>query len=56
MRSTIHFSSNRTHARSTPLAALPQQNPHLHAGRCGPLAGLFDALPGEISESRDKHS
>jgi len=45
----IHFISGLPRSGSTLLAALLRQNPRFEAGMSGPLAGLFDALLGEMS-------
>ncbi|MEB3051809.1 sulfotransferase [Mycolicibacter sp. MYC123] len=46
---SIHFISGLPRSGSTLLAALLRQNPRVHAGMSGPLAGLFGALLGEMS-------
>ncbi|OMC38273.1 sulfotransferase [Mycobacterium sp. GA-1841] len=45
----IHFISGLPRSGSTLLAALLRQNPRVQAGMSGPLAGLFDALLGQMS-------
>jgi sulfotransferase len=46
----LHFISGLPRSGSTLLSALLAQNPRFHAGMSGPLAGLFGALLGEMSE------
>ncbi|WP_166212619.1 sulfotransferase family protein [Cognatiluteimonas telluris] len=46
----LHFISGLPRSGSTLLSALLAQNPRFHAGVSGPLAGLFGALLGEMSE------
>lgn len=53
MRRPIHFISGLPRSGSTLLAALLRQNPRFHAGMSGPLAGLFGALLGEMSERNE---
>jgi sulfotransferase len=45
----LHFISGLPRSGSTLLAALLRQNPRFHAGMSGPLYGLFNTLPGEMS-------
>ena len=45
----IHFISGLPRSGSTLLSALLKQNPRFHAGMSGPLAGLFNAVLGEMS-------
>lgn len=47
--SALHFISGLPRSGSTLLAALLRQNPDIHAGMSGPLAGLFDALLSNMS-------
>jgi sulfotransferase len=49
----IHFISGLPRSGSTLLAALLRQNPRFHAGMSGPLAGMFGALLGEMSERNE---
>lgn len=49
----VHFISGLPRSGSTLLAALLRQNPRFHAGMSGPLAGLFGALLGEMSERNE---
>lgn len=53
MRVPIHFISGLPRSGSTLLAALLRQNPRFHAGMSGPLAGMFSALLGEMSERNE---
>lgn len=53
MRVPIHFISGLPRSGSTLLAALLRQNPRFEAGMSGPLAGLFSALLGEMSERNE---
>lgn len=53
MRVPIHFISGLPRSGSTLLAALLKQNPHFEAGMSGPLAGMFGALLGEMSERNE---
>jgi sulfotransferase len=45
----LHFLSGLPRSGSTLLAAILRQNPRFHAGMSGPLAGMFNALLGEMS-------
>lgn len=49
----VHFISGLPRSGSTLLAALLRQNPRFHAGMSGPLAGMFGALLGEMSERNE---
>ncbi|MEO7066883.1 MAG: sulfotransferase, partial [Rhodanobacter sp.] len=49
----IHFISGLPRSGSTLLAALLRQNPRFQAGMSGPLAGMFGALLGEMSERNE---
>ncbi|MGH8183402.1 MAG: sulfotransferase family protein [Rhodanobacteraceae bacterium] len=49
----IHFISGLPRSGSTLLAALLRQNPRFHADMSGPLAGLFGALLGEMSQRNE---
>jgi sulfotransferase len=49
----MHFISGLPRSGSTLLAALLRQNPCFHASMSGPLAGLFGALLGEMSERNE---
>jgi len=51
----MHFISGLPRSGSTLLAALLRQNPRFEAGMSGPLAGLFDALMGQMS-ARNEYS
>lgn len=53
MHGSIHFISGLPRSGSTLLAALLRQNPRFHAGMSGPLAGMFGALLGEMSERNE---
>ena len=53
MRGAIHFISGLPRSGSTLLAALLRQNPRVHAGMSGPLAGMFGALLGEMSQRNE---
>ena len=53
MQRRIHFVSGLPRSGSTLLAALLRQNPRFHAGMSGPLAGMFGALLGEMSERNE---
>ncbi|GLQ94350.1 sulfotransferase family protein [Dyella acidisoli] len=52
MRS-IHFISGLPRSGSTLLAALLRQNPRFHANMSGPLAGMANAMLGEMSERNE---
>jgi sulfotransferase len=52
---SIHFISGLPRSGSTLLAALLRQNPRFEAGMSGPLAGLFEALLGQMS-ARNEYS
>ncbi|HUB90466.1 MAG TPA: sulfotransferase [Dyella sp.] len=52
MRS-IHFISGLPRSGSTLLAALLRQNPRFHAGMSGPLAGMVNAMLGEMSDRNE---
>lgn len=45
----IHFISGLPRSGSTLLSAILRQNPRFHAAMSGPLAGIFNALLGEMS-------
>ncbi len=45
----IHFISGLPRSGSTLLSAILRQNPRFHATMSGPLAGIFNALLGEMS-------
>ncbi|MBT2748706.1 MULTISPECIES: sulfotransferase [unclassified Lysobacter] len=45
----VHFISGLPRSGSTLLAALLRQNPRFHAHMSGPLAGMVDAMLGEMS-------
>jgi sulfotransferase len=49
----LHFISGLPRSGSTLLAALLRQNPNFHAGMSSPVAGLFGALLGEMSERNE---
>ena len=49
MRRPIHFISGLPRSGSTLLSALLKQNPRFHAGMSGPVAGMFNAMLGEMS-------
>ena len=53
MHRRLHFISGLPRSGSTLLAALLRQNPRFHAGMSGPLAGMFGALLGEMSERNE---
>jgi sulfotransferase len=53
MNKPIHFISGLPRSGSTLLAALLCQNPRFHAGMSGPLAGMFGALLGNMSERNE---
>ena len=53
VHSAIHFISGLPRSGSTLLAALLRQNPRFHAGMSGPLAGMFGAMLGEMSERNE---
>lgn len=53
MKQPLHFISGLPRSGSTLLAALLRQNPRFHAGMSGPLAGMFGALLGEMSERNE---
>lgn len=52
MRS-VHFISGLPRSGSTLLAALLQQNPRFHAHMSSPLAGMVDAMLGEMSDRNE---
>ena len=52
MRS-IHFISGLPRSGSTLLAALLRQNPRFHANMSGPLAGMVNAMLGEMSDRNE---
>lgn len=52
MRS-IHFISGLPRSGSTLLAALLRQNPRFHAHMSSPLAGMVDAMLGEMSDRNE---
>jgi len=49
----IHFISGLPRSGSTLLAALLKQNPRFQAHMSGPMAGIFDALLGNMSRSNE---
>ncbi len=49
MERKIHFISGLPRSGSTLLSAILRQNPRIHAGMSGPVAGLFNALQTEMS-------
>lgn len=53
MLQRIHFISGLPRSGSTLLSALLRQNPRFQAGMSGPLAGMFAALMGEMSERNE---
>lgn len=53
MLARIHFISGLPRSGSTLLAALLRQNPRFHADMSGPMAGLFGALLGEMSQRNE---
>jgi len=53
MRASIHFISGLPRSGSTLLAAILRQNPRVHAGMSGPLAGMFGSLLGIMSERNE---
>lgn len=53
MHASIHFISGLPRSGSTLLAALLRQNPRFESGMSGPLAGMFGALLGEMSERNE---
>lgn len=50
---TIHFISGLPRSGSTLLAALSRQNPRFHANMSGPLAGMVNAMLGEMSDRNE---
>jgi sulfotransferase len=50
---TIHFISGLPRSGSTLLAALLRQNPRFHANMSGPVAGMVNAMLGEMSERNE---
>lgn len=50
---TIHFISGLPRSGSTLLAALLRQNPRFHANMSGPLAGMVNAMLGEMSDRNE---
>lgn len=53
MHAPLHFISGLPRSGSTLLVALLRQNPRFQAGMSGPLAGMFGALLGEMSERNE---
>lgn len=53
MQATIQLISGLPRSASTLLAALLRQNSRFEAGMSGPLAGVFGALLGEMSERNE---
>ena len=53
MLQRIHFISGLPRSGSTLLSALLRQNPRFQAAMSGPLAGMFGALLGEMSERNE---
>ena len=51
----VHFISGLPRSGSTLLAALLRQNPRFHAHMSSPLAGMVDAMLGEMSD-RSRYS
>ncbi len=51
----IHFISGLPRSGSTLLSALLKQNPRIHASMSGPIAGMLNALLGEMS-ARNEYS
>jgi sulfotransferase len=51
----VHFISGLPRSGSTLLAALLRQNPRFHAHMSSPLAGMVDAMSGEMSD-RNQYS
>src|SRR5699024_9166781 len=49
----LHFISGLPRSGSTLLAALLRQNPRCHAAMSSPLAGLFSALLGQMSQRNE---
>lgn len=49
----FHFISGLPRSGSTLLAALLKQNPRFHAGMSSPVAGMFAAMMGEMSERNE---
>jgi len=50
---SIHFISGLPRSGSTLLAALLRQNPRFHAHMSSPLAGMVDAMLGEMSDRNE---
>jgi sulfotransferase len=50
---SIHFISGLPRSGSTLLAALLRQNPRFHANMSGPLAGMVNAMLGEMSDRNE---
>jgi sulfotransferase len=50
---TIRFISGLPRSGSTLLAALLRQNPRFHANMSGPLAGMVNAMLGEMSDRNE---
>ena len=50
---TVHFISGLPRSGSTLLAALLRQNPRFHAHMSSPLAGMIDAMLGEMSDRNE---